>query len=277
MLPLLVALLVSAEYLDGVSCSPLREARQAPKKDWLIDAVNYIKSNPETLEEVMSPDPAVQEGDMMLSTDRNAVANIWPKQQIPYVISPDLANRRDDILSAMAMVSKPTCVTFHPRITEMNYLQFTTSTGCASFVGLIGGKQPVFVGPHCMVGNIVHEILHTLGFQHEHTRMDRDQYITVLSPNIMEGMEINFQKYKGETFDLPYDVSSIMHYGRNGKPTILSKKQVSDMGQRVRMTDLDIKRVRRLYKCDAVKQPAAAQETKKNLKTWRDDTSRQTA
>lgn len=58
---------------------------------------------------------------------------------------------------------------------------------CASYVGFIGGAQPVLVGPLCFMGNIVHEILHALGFHHEHTRKDRDQYITILSHNIMEG------------------------------------------------------------------------------------------
>lgn len=54
-------------------------------------------------------------------------------------------------------------------------------------MGVIGGAQPVFVGPLCAMGNIVHEILHALGFHHEHTRKDRDQYVTVLSNNIMKG------------------------------------------------------------------------------------------
>ena len=60
-------------------------------------------------------------------------------------------------------------------------------SSCASYVGYIGGQQEVFVGPGCILGNIVHEILHALGFHHEHTRTDRGQYITVLSHNIMNG------------------------------------------------------------------------------------------
>lgn len=67
-------------------------------------------------------------------------------------------------------------------------INYTTYCSCASFVGIIGGLQPIFMGSKCKVGNIVHEILHALGFHHEHTRMDRDQYITVLHHNVMEGM-----------------------------------------------------------------------------------------
>ncbi|KAM7392365.1 hypothetical protein PAMA_007465 [Pampus argenteus] len=182
-----------------------------------------MKSNPETLEELMSVDSAVLEGDVMLSNDRNAVGHIWATMEIPYVISPALASRTDDILSAMKMVSENTCVSFHKRTSEKDYLLFKSSHGCASYVGFIGGEQPVFVGPPCIVGNIAHEILHALGFHHEHTRTDREQHITILSHNIMEA---------------------------NGLPTIVPNDGVEEMGQRVRMTQNDIERVRHLYSCD---------------------------
>lgn len=58
---------------------------------------------------------------------------------------------------------------------------------CSSYVGFVGGEQPVFVGPPCRVGNIAHELLHALGFHHEHTRMDREQHVTILPHNIMAG------------------------------------------------------------------------------------------
>lgn len=60
---------------------------------------------------------------------------------------------------------------------------------CASYLGFIGGKQAVYVGPTCADGNVCHEILHALGFHHEHTRKDREQHIQVLHNNIMDGTE----------------------------------------------------------------------------------------
>lgn len=54
-------------------------------------------------------------------------------------------------------------------------------------MGRMGGGQSVFVGPKCNVGNVAHEVLHALGFYHEHTRMDREEHVTVLTDNIMEG------------------------------------------------------------------------------------------
>lgn len=116
----------------------------------------------------------------------------------------------------------------------------------------------MFIAPSCSVGNIAHEILHTLGFQHEHTRFDRDGFIEVVEDNIIPGMEKNFKKLPGKTFDIPYDYTSIMHYGRhffssNGEPTIVPKMDVKDMGQRNRLTKTDLRRVLSLYSCDPVK------------------------
>lgn len=93
----------------------------------------------------------------LLQNDRNAVSSSWPTLEIPYIISPDIgkhsmcikdhwifeksvllplcfsASRTDDILSAMEMVSKHTCVSFHKRTIEQNYLLFKTSTGYVVF------------------------------------------------------------------------------------------------------------------------------------------------
>lgn len=40
------------------------------------------------------------------------------------------ASRNDEILAAMAMLSERTCVSFHPRTTERDYLLFKHSRGC---------------------------------------------------------------------------------------------------------------------------------------------------
>jgi len=69
----------------------------------------------------------------------------------------------------------------------------------------------------------VHELLHTLGFVHEHTRPDRDDFISINFDNIEPGEEKNFEKRphgtsdffeKGsvDTKDTPYDVLSLLHY-----------------------------------------------------------------
>ena len=70
----------------------------------------------------------------------------------------------------------------------------------------------------------VHELLHALGFVHEHTRPDRDNFISINFDNIEPGEEKNFEKRPHGTSDFfekgsvntrntPYDVLSLLHYG----------------------------------------------------------------
>ncbi|XP_023194571.1 zinc metalloproteinase nas-4-like [Xiphophorus maculatus] len=222
-----------------------------------IKIVQHVAHHPETLGELYSDDMGVVEGDMIVLKNRNAVGKSWPTTDLAYEISPDINNRKKDIMAAMAMVSEHTCITFHRRNSESNYVLFRPGKGCASNVGFFKGKQSVYVAPPCKVGNIAHEILHTLGFEHEHTRLDRDGFIEIIKSNIIKGKENNFQKIGGRTFDIPYDYTSILHYGRtfftsNGKPTIIPKKNVKDMGQRRRLTETDIQKIIHVYNCDSL-------------------------
>ena len=63
---------------------------------------------------------------------------------------------------------------------------------------------------------MAHEIGHAIGFFHEQARFDRDKEIVVMEQNIAQGKASQFRKYKVtamHTHDVPYDVSSLMHYG----------------------------------------------------------------
>lgn len=66
-------------------------------------------------------------------------------------------------------------------------MTFVHLFSCASFVGCQGGAQSVFFAKICNVGNLCHEFIHALGLHHEHTRKDRDQYITIQWDKILSG------------------------------------------------------------------------------------------
>ena len=56
---------------------------------------------------------------------------------------------------------------------------------CYSMIGRQGGKQQISLGQGCgYKGVAIHEMMHALGFYHEQSRLDRDNYITINWNNI---------------------------------------------------------------------------------------------
>ncbi|XP_049913599.1 hatching enzyme 1.2-like isoform X1 [Epinephelus moara] len=226
----------------------------SPAPGVVVPMLKPQQASAETLEELQE-ELVVQEGDMLIQEDRNAVMTLWAEATVPYIISYELADQEFNILTAFRMISDFTCIRFIPRTTELNYLEFKNGKGCASFVGCRGGAQAVYYARSCSVGNLCHEIVHALGLHHEHTRKDRDQYINVQWQSIIPGREKNFKMRSGNTLNLPYDLESIMHYGEyffslDGSPTMLSKYSGVQMGQRTHLSHLDIQRLNKLYHCD---------------------------
>ena len=83
-------------------------------------------------------------------------------------------------------------------------------------VGRTGRKQTVSLDNGCVyTGTVVHEFMHALGFYHEQSRTDRDEYVTINWNNIISGMEHNFKSYGQDEINhlgAKYDVCSVMHY-----------------------------------------------------------------
>lgn len=198
--------------------------------------------------------------------NRNAIGNknrLWPKRIVPYRISHHFSSHtRHTIITALKDIETKTrnCIHFVPKQNHHYYsMNFVSGRGCHSPVGFTGTHQSVTLGNGCLTkGIIIHETLHTLGFFHEQSRPDRDNYIQIILSNIIKGKERNFRKLYPPVIDtqnLPYDYSSIMHYGRHSfakdrrKPTIVPRKSNVKIGQRYGLSSLDIQQLRKLYGC----------------------------
>ncbi|KAM7395654.1 hypothetical protein PAMA_007089 [Pampus argenteus] len=166
-------------------------------------------------------------------------------------------SEKNAILHAMEEFESKTCIRFIPRAAQRVYLSIEPRYGCFSLLGRIGDKQVLSLQRFGCIrhGIIQHELLHALGFYHEHTRSDRDEYIRVTWENVNQHFVYNFEKKDSNNLNTPYDYSSVMHYGRTafgklGSETLTPIPDPSvPIGQRGGLSDIDILRINRLYKC----------------------------
>lgn len=113
---------------------------------------------------------------------------------IPYEISTEYSNYELEIIAnAMREWETKTCVRFVPRRPDdADYVVITpndeTDSYCYSYVGRQGGRQIMKMFGECMRnGAMIHELGHVVGFNHEHQRPDRDDFIIVHWDNINPG------------------------------------------------------------------------------------------
>uniref|UniRef100_A0A8C4U2U3 Metalloendopeptidase n=1 Tax=Falco tinnunculus TaxID=100819 RepID=A0A8C4U2U3_FALTI len=172
-------------------------------------------------------------------------------------------NAKGLILKAFEQYRLKTCIDFKPWEGEKNYIFVFKGTGCWSSVGnQQKGLQQLSIGDNCdRIGTIQHEFLHALGFWHEQSRSDRDDYVSIIWDRVQSGKEHNFKKYDDKTSDslnAPYDYTSVMHYSQNAfrngtEPTIITNIPdfMDVIGQRMDFSDYDIQKLNRLYNCSS--------------------------
>ncbi|NXS60001.1 MEP1B protein, partial [Brachypteracias leptosomus] len=187
----------------------------------------------------------------------------WP-HIIPYVLDDSLEmNAKGLILKAFEQYRLKTCIDFKPWEGEENYISVFKGSGCWSSVGnRQEGLQQLSIGANCdRIGTIQHEFLHALGFWHEQSRSDRDDYVSIVWDRIQTGKDHNFVKYNDTTSDflnVPYDYTSVMHYSQNAfkngtEPTIITNIPdfMDVIGQRMDFSDYDLQKLNRLYNCSS--------------------------
>jgi len=90
------------------------------------------------------------------------------------------------IARGMRSIRDKSCIEFVHRTTETDYVQIINGKGCFNEIGRVKGKQQVSLKKNgCVtVETAIHELMHALGFAHEHNRPDRDNYIQIITDNL---------------------------------------------------------------------------------------------
>uniref|UniRef100_A0A8C6WEU4 Metalloendopeptidase n=1 Tax=Neogobius melanostomus TaxID=47308 RepID=A0A8C6WEU4_9GOBI len=184
----------------------------------------------------------------------------WPRSKdgnvyVPYFIDDNFSSEaKAAFVLGLVLFHLSTCIRFMVRTNELDYLLIQPSHRCRSFVGYQGGAQTVTLKfPDCFeISTIQHELLHALGFHHEHNRWDRDRHIRVLWKNIRRRDKCEFKKRLTLNQGTPYDYDSVMHYSRllgskNGLPTMEAVEGRAEFGTATEMSQSDIERVNSVY------------------------------
>lgn len=171
------------------------------------------------------------------------------------------SSRASDIQTAMNMISGVSNVKFVERTNQSQYVSIydiptsdTVTSSQSNHVGMETGttNKTILLQARQGVGTIAHEILHSLGFFHEQSRPDRDNYITVYDHLIPNDWKAQFNIAPGSQGIGPFDFNSIMAYGSqlgpNG-PIVMVNKATNEpwLAQRFYLSDGDIAGLAAMY------------------------------
>ncbi|CAG7724860.1 unnamed protein product [Allacma fusca] len=204
------------------------------------------------------------EGDIILTPNQLGgkpnVNSRWPSRTLVYSIGPGFNEKEKKFIQdAIKEIQSKTCIRFRQGSTGDHVVYTKSFSGCSSSIGRVGGRQVINLASGCFnvgPGTVVHETFHALGFYHEQTRNDRDNYVVIHADRIEPSRLGNFRKETSSlTFGVPYDYGSIMHYPKVAFPkqpgmvTVETKSKGANIGQRRAMSPLDIMKLNRMYGC----------------------------
>ncbi|XP_038663297.1 low choriolytic enzyme-like isoform X2 [Scyliorhinus canicula] len=256
--------------VNNATAKTLQDYLKANFKDYTdVDVFTRILESNKWIEENNKKE--IVYGDIAIGSSKNAIkclvgpkSCLWPRSSdgivyIPYTMDRTFSkSQQSQIQRSMKEFDFLTCVKFVYRRHESKYIRIISRRGCWSNIGYNSRVQFISLGKYGCIqpGIIQHELLHSVGFNHEQSRSDRDNYVTIIDKNIRKGTEFNFVKLDTNNLGTKYDYSSVMHYGRfafskdGQSATIVPKPDANiNIGQRFGMSSLDALKVNKLYNC----------------------------
>ncbi|KHJ45309.1 shTK domain protein [Trichuris suis] len=200
----------------------------------------------------------------------------WPNNEIPYVLGEFYSPKERAVIArSMQAYHDRTCEELMGEsrvVLRTVACLWPTFTSCFSDVGRGGGRQDLSLDYGCLdYDTIIHELMHAVGFWHEHERWDRDEYINILWENIAKELCISaftssvvdaydqFGKanlLESDFYGERYDYFSIMHYDskaftRNGRRTIeaVQPGMTDIIGQMKDFSAVDLRKINKMYNC----------------------------
>lgn len=250
---------------------PLPPAPPPPKisKAQVVEqADGSITSPPGTVPFELVGDYVVAFGDVLLG--RPTVENFpksgfieapkmqtWEGGQVPYSIHASLPNH-ERILKTIQYFNAHTPIRFVPyKNGDPDSIVFMPGEElCLSYLGRIGGNQPIYLSEKCTEHEIAHEVMHALGFIHEQSRPDRDRFLRIVWQNIEQQKKDQFVMAPDALIDpirnRPFDFRSVMLYPADAFAKSDGLLTMESLGQAIDpvsngLSDEDLTRLEMLY------------------------------
>lgn len=269
--PVAAPLVTSPQNPQSQEAAPKTEAEASPMEVQKASPAAIVPSAkarepepPKTLRYRVVDGLAVVDGDIVLGEPQGGGEtghadapriNLWSGGELPFAINPNVTQPQRVIEALTYFIDTP--IRIVPYTDQEDVLVFQSGAkGCKSYVGRVGGKQPVWISEECSPAEIAHEVMHALGFIHEQNRTDRDSYVQVLKDNVQSGYEINFEMFPSSMMTLSgagaFDFRSIMLYAptsfsKNGQETLKSKKSEHEIAPSKQLSAGDVLRLQQVY------------------------------
>ena len=190
--------------------------------------------------------------------------NLWPNGIIYYFNTFKNDPKMSQVIKdAMNHIQSQTCLRFQEiqsegQVPNYVYIYNGQGKGCLSTIGYVKGKQTVSLEqPTCSTMNVVvHELLHSAGLWHLHSRPDRDNYLNVHLENVQPAYRYAFDKVNERYTPGNFDYDSIMLYdstffSSNGQYTMVKKdgSALPNYYYKKGMSQADINEIKGLYHC----------------------------
>jgi len=198
---------------------------------------------------------------------------LWPGNVLLYRLSNSFGRRhKNRIRATLRSLEKKLdyCVRFKESHSSDRAVRVDRSATnqCWSSVGYqhnIGRRQGMTLGRwgwSCLQPRTIeHEFLHSLGVYHTQGRWDRDKYVKIIKDNVIKDMKFNFNKHDkshAQTFGLPYDYWSVMHYsdtefskdGRSRTIVTRNRRFQKVIGRSSGVSRGDIMLIKKMYNCN---------------------------
>jgi hypothetical protein len=165
--------------------------------------------------DILLPPPAEPHKGRREGAGLATIGRRWPYGIIPYESNFVFLGSLID--QAMKAWMRVTPIRFIPvsSYSAVNRIRFDISgeNQCSSSVGMQGGAQVMRLSYNCPLPTVIHELGHAIGLWHEHTRPDRDFFITLNFACVDSINQPEFNTWASGIMPIgTYDLNSIMHY-----------------------------------------------------------------